>query len=27
VMLVGALPAFLALAIIWVVPESERWKH
>ncbi len=27
VMLVGALPAFLALGIIWVVPESERWKH
>jgi MFS family permease len=27
VMLVGALPALLALAIIWFVPESERWKH
>jgi len=27
VMLVGALPAFLALAIVWFVPESERWKH
>jgi MFS transporter, SHS family, sialic acid transporter len=27
VMLIGALPAFLALAIIWFVPESERWKH
>lgn len=27
VMLVGALPALLALAIIFFVPESERWKH
>lgn len=27
VMLVGALPALLALAIISYVPESERWKH
>jgi MFS transporter, SHS family, sialic acid transporter len=27
VMLVGALPALLALAVIFFVPESERWKH
>lgn len=27
VMLVGALPALLALGIIFFVPESERWKH
>lgn len=27
VMLVGALPALLALAIVMYVPESERWKH
>ncbi len=27
VMLVGALPALLALAVICVVPESERWKN
>jgi len=27
VMLVGSSPVLLALAIIWFVPESERWKH
>lgn len=27
VMLVGSSPAILALAIVWFVPESERWKH
>lgn len=27
VMLVGSTPALLALAIVWFVPESERWKH
>jgi SHS family sialic acid transporter-like MFS transporter len=27
VMLVGSSPALLALAIVWFVPESERWKH
>ncbi len=27
VMLVGSSPALLALAIIWFVPESERWKQ
>jgi MFS family permease len=27
VMLVGALPAFLALGVVFLVPESERWKH
>jgi MFS transporter, SHS family, sialic acid transporter len=27
VMVVGTLPVFLALAILWFVPESERWKR
>jgi len=27
VMIAGTAPAFLALAIQWVVPESERWKE
>jgi MFS family permease len=27
VMLVGSSPALLALAIVWLVPESERWRH
>lgn len=27
VMLVGSSPALLALAIVWFVPESEKWKH
>lgn len=26
IMIAGAAPAFLALGIQWVVPESERWK-
>jgi MFS family permease len=27
VMLVGSSPALLAIAIIWFVPESEKWKN
>jgi len=27
VMLVGSSPALLALAIVWFVPESERWRQ